>query len=142
MSAVFDASVALKWYVWEPDTAQARAAYREADRCIAPDIVIAEVCNAAWRRARIGHIARNHAERIAAVIAARFDELVPSAVLAARATAIANAIDTPVYDCLYIALAERTSMTMITADSKLVDRLRGTVWQRRALLLSAASSRL
>ena len=49
MTVVVDASVALKWYVVEHDTPMAWAVREGADAVIAPDLVIAEVCNAAWK---------------------------------------------------------------------------------------------
>ena len=57
MTLVVDASVALKWFLPdEPDSEQALAIVRDEASLIAPDIVIAEVCDGAWRSARLGRI--------------------------------------------------------------------------------------
>jgi predicted nucleic acid-binding protein len=57
VTLVVDASVALKWFlVDEPLAAEALAVVQDNAALIAPDIVIAEVCNAAWRSARLGRI--------------------------------------------------------------------------------------
>jgi predicted nucleic acid-binding protein len=48
VTLVVDASVARKWFLVDEPLA--------AEALIAPDIVIAEVCNAAWRSARLGRI--------------------------------------------------------------------------------------
>jgi predicted nucleic acid-binding protein len=48
------------------------------------------------------------------------DHIVPSSELAQRAFDLAVQSNHPVYDCLYLALAERESITLITDDAKLV----------------------
>ena len=45
----------------------------------------------------------------------------PSGDLIGRAAKIAVQIDHPVYDCLYIACAEATGSTLITADRRLAN---------------------
>jgi predicted nucleic acid-binding protein len=48
------------------------------------------------------------------------DHIVPSSEVAKRAFGLAVQFNHPVYDCLYLALAERESITLITDDTKLV----------------------
>lgn len=135
MIAVIDASVAVKWFIPEPDTTAAENVQRQARQTIA--LIIAEVANAAWRRARMGHVTKNHAEQIAAAIASRFDELVGLGELAHDAISIANQLDRPVYDCFYIALANRVGGQLVTADTSLVKSVQRTAWQRRVIALGA-----
>jgi predicted nucleic acid-binding protein len=55
VTLVIDASGALKWYLTdEPETAEARAILVAGERLIAPDLIIAEVCNAALGEYRDG----------------------------------------------------------------------------------------
>jgi predicted nucleic acid-binding protein len=42
--------------------------------------------------------------------------------LASRAFDIGRALDHAVYDCFYLALAERLSLPLITADAKLMSK--------------------
>jgi predicted nucleic acid-binding protein len=50
VSLVVDASVALKWFLAdEPDADRALAIMRDDAALVAPDLLVAEVCNAAWR---------------------------------------------------------------------------------------------
>ena len=51
---VIDASVALKWFVEEDGTQQAAAILDGTELLIAPDLIVAEVCNAGWRAVRAG----------------------------------------------------------------------------------------
>jgi len=57
-----------------------------------------------------------------------FDELVPLAGLSRRAAAIALALDHPVYDCFYLALAEARDAPMVTADRRLLRRVAEKHW--------------
>lgn len=47
MTFVVDASVAVKWFIEDNDSARARQLLAGDEALIAPDLVIAEVCNAA-----------------------------------------------------------------------------------------------
>jgi predicted nucleic acid-binding protein len=58
-----------------------------------------------------------------------FTELWPAVWLAGRAFEIAAELRHPVYDCLYVALAEREGATLVTADRHLIGRLAGSRWE-------------
>ena len=140
MSLVVDASVALKWFLSEePHAAQALAVVRDGAPMIAPDLLIAEVCNAAWRLARLGRISQIQVVEIAASLPRIFDALVSATGLAPRAVAIAAQLDHPVYDCLYLALAEAEQAHLLTADMRLLDKVRATSWEQRTVDLSEYS---
>ena len=79
MSLVVDASVALKWFLSEPEEphgGDALAILRDGALPVAPDFLIAEVCNAAWRSARLGRISQAQLGEIAANLPRFFDALV------------------------------------------------------------------
>ena len=57
MTRVVDASVALRWFVEAPGSAAAAQLLSGRERLIAPDLIVAEVANAAWKLARAGEIA-------------------------------------------------------------------------------------
>ncbi len=129
MTLVVDASVALKWFVAEPGSVQARALLSDQTALLAPDLVIAEVCNGAWRLARLGVLGAAQCEAIASEIAGLFDRISALGPLAARASVVARVLDHPVYDCFYVALAERDGGRLVTADRRFAERLQGTEWQ-------------
>ena len=116
MSLVIDASVALKWVLNEAGTEAADALLDE--ELIAPALWLIEAANALWRRARHGEITSEEAaERLTELYNAPVtttpieDDLLAAADLAA-------ALDHPVYDCLYLALAIREDTFVVTADSR------------------------
>jgi predicted nucleic acid-binding protein len=141
VSLVVDASVAFKWFLFEEsDARQAVAVLEGGATLIAPDLLIAEVCNAAWRSARLGRISQAQMEEIAANLSRFFDALVSSTGLAPRAVAIAGQLDHPVYDCLYLALAEAEQTKLVTADLQLLGKVRTTPWERWVVNLSEYNS--
>ena len=73
---------------------------------------------------------------IAANLPRLFDALVSATVLAPRAVAIAGQLDHPVYDCLYLALAEAEQADLVTADTRLVGKVQATLCKRRTVSLS------
>jgi predicted nucleic acid-binding protein len=120
VTLVVDASVAAKWVLPE-DGADKAAALRDADDdFIAPSLIVAEIGNAIWKRA-IGHELSKadalQAHKIAVSLLAR---LVPLEQIGARATEIAIDLRHPIYDCFYLALAEREGCPHITADTRLI----------------------
>ena len=76
---------------------KALAIVRDGAALIAPDILIAEECNAAWRSARSGDLrSGDQVQEIAAILPRFFDLLVGAAALALRAVILAEALDHPV----------------------------------------------
>lgn len=131
MTLVIDASVVLRWFIEAPGSEAAVALLDREEPLIAPELVVAEVANAAWKLSRAGEIDGRQARETAGAIASSFSALVPLAPLAPRAFEIATALDHPVYDCLYIALAEAEDAALVTADDRLARRLARSPWKRR-----------
>jgi predicted nucleic acid-binding protein len=126
--AVIDASVALKWFIEEAGSAQASALLTGPHTLIAPDLIIANVANAGWKAVRPGGITQDQHDHATARLPLAFDHLIPLTSLAPRAVAISRALDHPVYDCFYLALAEDRHATLVTADGRLLNRLQDTQW--------------
>ena len=129
MTLVVDASVALKWFVAEPDSVTALAVLSLGETLIAPDLVVAELCNAAWRLWRLREMTLDQVAIVAGRGSSAFAETVPLGALAAKAVDIAVGLDHPVYDCFYLALAESRAARLVTADRRLVSRVGGTPWR-------------
>ena len=129
MTRVVDASVAVKWYVTEEGRPQARSLLLSGESFVAPELIVAEVCNVGWRLARSAAISRIEAAEMAEAIGNDIDLLLPLAPLAPRATAIAAELDHPVYDCFYLALAEQRQVPLVTADRRLIGRVAATSWR-------------
>jgi len=137
VTLIVDASVALKWYLDdEPHLEEARAVVASGEALIAPDLVVAEVCNAVWLGVRAGRIGNHQMQAIARSLPRYFDVLVAGAILAERSVAIAEALDYPVYDCFYLALSEARGVRLVTDDSRLLAKLRGSSWAAKTVALA------
>jgi predicted nucleic acid-binding protein len=128
MNYVLDASVALKWVLPEPlsNLAQAlRDDFRKtAHVLLAPDVFVAEVGHGLARAERRGIIQSPQGSILLADILSTPPQMFPAyPSLITRAFAIASQWRVGVYDCLYVALAEREQCDLITADDKLVKNL-------------------
>jgi predicted nucleic acid-binding protein len=126
MTVVVDASIALRWCFRLNGSDRAEDVLRADDHLIAPDLVIAEITNAAWKFVIFDNVSADAARFATREVAKAFEELVPTNVLKDRALAIAIELRHPAYDCFYLALAERSAAPLITADNRLIRRCSGT----------------
>ena len=131
MTLVIDASVACKWFFDEPLSAEARRLATADIDFAAPDIVLAECANVAWRRSRRLEIPRAQARAFLTALPQWFDSLASSATLHEEAFAMGCELDHPVYDCLYLALADRERTRMVTADLTFLNRVADSPWKHR-----------
>src|SRR4051812_21205370 len=128
MRYVLDASVGLKWGLTEPDSDKAirlRDDFRnQVHELIAPDSFTLEVAHALTKAERQGKIP--DAETLWLDVMTTCPDLHPSLPLMLRALKIASQARIGVYDCLYVALAEREGCDFLTADDRLVRALQPT----------------
>ena len=126
MKLTVDASVVVKWFVSEPLFDNARLLLAHRLELHAPDIVLVELANVICRKVRRRELPASprYLEEISnlrkIIMLHPFDDLIE------RAMQIALEIAHPVYDCLYLACAEGTASTLVTADRKLVNKVAGS----------------
>ena len=120
MTIVVDASVAAKWALQENASDRARALLDSDEDFIAPSLIVAEIGSALWKRAVRQDMSTRDAVRALQSAVRLLTQLVSPTELAARATEIAVDLRHPIYDCFYLALAERERCALITADAKLI----------------------
>ncbi len=89
MTTVVDASVALRWCFQLKGSDRAEQLFRSNDHFIAPDLVMAEITNAAWKFVLFDGVSAESAQAAVRDFAKAFEELVPTSVLKDRALAIA-----------------------------------------------------
>lgn len=120
MTLVIDASVAVKWILPEAGTAAAAALREEDTDLIAPSLVIAEIGNALWKKALRGEILKHEATPALRLVISRFSEIVAFEALASTTVELAIELRHPIYDCFYLALAERENAPLVTADQTMI----------------------
>jgi predicted nucleic acid-binding protein len=128
MKYVLDSSVAIKWVVPEIDSPRAvrlRDEFRAGiHELIAPDIFPPELAHALTRAERQGRI--NDAVTRLIDVLTTSPILIPSLPWLLRAADISSTMRLGVYDCIYVALAERECCELATADTRLLMNLRAT----------------
>jgi predicted nucleic acid-binding protein len=127
---VLDASVAAKWFLpadGEPLSEQAlllMCRYARGEiRFAVPDLFWAELANVLWKATRQGRLSEGSAAKALFHLAHHTLPTSPTRKVIEKALAIAAALDRPVYDCVYVALAIELSATLVTADERLVNAM-------------------
>jgi predicted nucleic acid-binding protein len=120
VTLVVDASVATKWVLPEDGSDRAIALRRPGEEFVAPGLIAAEIGNAVWKRVTWKDFSTADALRALEIAMVHFSRLMPMEGLAMRATEIAIELRHPIYDCFYLALAERERCPLVTADKRLL----------------------
>lgn len=121
-AAVVDASVAVKWVVSEPDS-EAAVALTDAT-LTAPDLLLPECANVLWKRISRGELALDEALLALHALAMAPVTIVPSRDIVDDALRLSAALEHPVYDCVYLALASREAIPLVTADRRFAESAR------------------
>lgn len=124
--AVLDASVWLKLFIAEPDSADAVALVEGEGRPVAPDLLFVEVANVLWLKRRQGTLTAEQVGQAVDSLLQLFSvfDVVWSVELMGDALDLAVDLDHPVYDCFYLALAQRYDVPLVTADRAFWRRVR------------------
>jgi len=115
--AVLDASAAVR-AVLDAES-PFRAILETADLVIAPELIVAEVCSAFRKYVRARVMSRPQAEESIGRALALVDKMQPLGELVGEVLALTARVDSSVYDLFYLALAQRTGATLLTADPAL-----------------------
>lgn len=131
---VVDASVAIKWFVDEPDSAQAAVLLRHP--LAAPDLLAPECANILWKKVTRAELGLDEAEVIALALEGAAITFHPTRPYLASTTRIACDLGRAAYDCFYLALTERLRQPLVTADVRLVHAVRASRFAKLVVPLS------
>jgi predicted nucleic acid-binding protein len=123
MTWVVDASIAVKWVIPEVLSDKADRVRDGDEGVLAPDLLLVEVANALWRKTSAKEISAREADEAFNLVTESGIDLRPTGPLLPRAMDAARRLEHPVYDCVYLALAEREHAAFVTADHRLLRRL-------------------
>ncbi|WP_322517663.1 type II toxin-antitoxin system VapC family toxin [Rhodopseudomonas palustris] len=133
---IVDASVAVKWFVAEPDAQAADELSLGSDRLFAPQIIFGEIANALCRKTSAGLMSAMEAVSYFRSLRSYFDGIVATDDLLEAALLNGCTFRHPVYDFIYLEAARRMNAVMITADRRFAAKLAGTEHARYVTLLS------
>lgn len=119
MTLVVDASVVAQWVLSQEGSERA-ALLRSDEKLIAPSLIAAEIGSAIWKAVRRGEVKPTDAPTALEAALLSLDELIAIEDLRLRALELAIDLAHPIYDCFYLALAERERQPLITADARLL----------------------
>jgi predicted nucleic acid-binding protein len=140
VAVVVDASVVIKWFIDEDDSAIALALRTEHD-VMAPDLLLIECRNILLSKVRHKQLTTEDALQIESDIGASGIEIVPSDPLLPQAFALALELREPIYDSIYLAAAIAADRKLITADVRFVAAAnRSAATRGRVELLGATSA--
>ncbi len=118
---VIDASVAIKWYIEEVGSQDARVILAER-QLIAPRFLLIEFSNVLSKLVRRGTLLAEVAQDYCGDLPAAISFPVPDDSLIKPALDLAVRHNHAVYHCLYVALAIREHAQLVTADRPLAKR--------------------
>lgn len=123
---VVDASVAVKWYLPEANSAQATSLLSPDHTLWAPDLIFAEVGNVFWKRVQRNELDSNQARACLYDFLSSPLRIEDGPLLLEKAWDIATQYGRTVYDSLYLALADKLGTPLVTADLRFYNALRDT----------------
>jgi predicted nucleic acid-binding protein len=130
MRYVLDSNISLKWVLTESDSDKARRLRIEFQNqtfeLLAPDVYPVEVAHGLAKAERRKVIPQGSADRLLTNVLSTPPQFHAYLPLLKRALDIASPARIGVYDCLYVALAEREACELLTADDRLVRALQPT----------------
>ncbi len=122
-AVVVDASVAVKW-VYQEDQSRQALVVRDMFDLIAPELILAECANILWKKVTRGQLGDEEAVLAAEVLARTPMEMVSHKRLTGVAMRLSVMLGHPAYDCFYLAIAESRRISLVTADERLLRKIR------------------
>lgn len=124
-----DASVAAKWFFPEVHSEAALRLRRHPGGLFAPDYLLVEFASLVGKKVRLGEIERSAGETCVQLMKTSPIQFEPWRGGFERALEWSLEHEQPIYDCLYLALAESLEGRFVTADERF---LRGLPEEMRA----------
>lgn len=118
MMVVIDACVAIKFITSELGTDEANLLLASENDLVAPELMLIETAHGLWKKVAADEIRQADAVDGLAKLPQFFEPFVPAAELLPDAQALSFLLAHGVYDCLYLALAIREQVQLVTADRK------------------------
>lgn len=130
LAVVVDASIAIKWFVAEPDSDVADRLLQQRIDLHAPILLMSEFANGLWKNFRKELIDRVQAEASLRSIRRTIAHWHATEPMLDRALELSLRLDHPIYDFIYAALAERNGLQCVTADRRFMRTIEKTEYAK------------
>ena len=120
---VVDASVAVKWFVSEEHSDVATLLLDENFDLAVPRLFFSEFGNILWKKFSRGELSHDEVIDTARSLPSAMLTPMDDEWLLDVAIVLACELKHPVYDCLYLALADSLETAMVTADQKFANKV-------------------
>jgi predicted nucleic acid-binding protein len=124
---ILDASALVPLVANEGHSVAVRALLASNVFVVAPDFILAELANVLWLKVRRCIMGKDEVAEAFAVAAQRIDQCLPTPPLIKAAFALALKNDHPAYDAIYVALAQREKLPLVTGDRRLAVAFEGII---------------
>jgi predicted nucleic acid-binding protein len=122
-ACVIDASVAIKWVITEDGTEAANHLRWAGTAFNAPELLVPETGDILWKKVLRNELTQAEAELACGILRLAKIEIHEMGHHALVALQMALALEHPVYDATYLALAQALRIPMVTADRRLAKKL-------------------
>ena len=135
-AAVIDASIVVRWLLDDDFSVAARRLATAPTQFFAPELLLPETANAFWKAHRAKVVPLADAMEFLTRLPYRI-EFPHTGNLMPEAFRIASFLNHPVYDCVYLALAEHLDLLFLTLDKRLHGRVLQTPYSARVHFLAS-----
>lgn len=136
MTVIIDASVAFKWLAEEEGSDEAFALLDRYE-LFAPVLLMHEVANGLWKKAQRDQINKSVSFSDELNRLPQLVNLIDETAHVARALEIGREFGHPIYDCVYLAMAEARSDRLVTADVKFMTKVAASPLRNRFVSLGS-----
>jgi predicted nucleic acid-binding protein len=130
LAVVIDASIAIKWFVAEPNSDVADRLLQQRIDLHAPILLMSEFANGLWKNFRKELIDRVQAEASLRSIRRTIAHWHATEPMLDRALELSLRLDHHIYDFIYAALAERNGLQCVTADRRFMRTIEKTEYAK------------
>ena len=117
---IADTSVAIKWFMREQQSEIAEAILESGLEIHAPEFMWIEAANGLWKQWRKLLLPQDDVAVSVAKLRGLVDHWHADADLLADASEMSVELAHPVYDCIFLVLARKLKMPLVTADKRLL----------------------
>lgn len=126
---VIDASVALKWFFPEENSAIARSFLSERNQFVVPDLFWIETSNIISKKVRKSELSIKEAERIIQILESMNFLTISFDQIKAEAFFISTRFSITLYDACYLAVAVNYKGNLFTADIRMSNEIKKTAYK-------------